>query len=313
MARAGIGRIVADRVPPKAAAPAPRLTPNQADRAAAAKPAAPARQSMAISADAAERRINTARNNAIAEIKKSPTSADAAERRVQNAVNKEIASITGKKVTQPKTTPTTNVNRPSTTANNNRSTTTSNNSGNQSNSGNQNNNADDNATGSSQSATPASSDSSSGSSGSTADSAPAPVKSAPIEAVLFNDESFSEDFIVDVLFEDLVGQELLSIARNDTVNGQEVIYQPIKNLGLLQNVYNPANLLGLTETSSSFFSSFSIQISEKIPTVSTKGDGKNYYIDETNGDLVIELINMQNDDQVEIQLATSGTIDKLGI
>jgi len=119
--------------------------------------------------------------------------------------------------------------------------------------------------------------------------------------------------LVDVLFEDLVGQELLTIARGDTVNGQEVIYQPIKNLGLLQGTYNPNNILGLADTSASFFSRFVIQLNDKIPTTNIQPNGKNYYADPANGDIIIELINIVDDEQVEIQLATSGTIDRLGI
>lgn len=140
-----------------------------------------------------------------------------------------------------------------------------------------------------------------------------PVKSAPIETVIFQDETFAEQFIVDVLFEDVVGQELLSIARNDTVNGQEVIYQPLKNLDLLQTAYNPSNILNLSETSVTYFENFIIKLNDKIPTVKNGLNGKNYYVDQTNGDIVIELKDLEDDEQVEIQIATSGTIEGLGI
>jgi hypothetical protein len=186
--------------------------------------------------------------------------------------------------------------------------------GNNSNSGNPTTSGDLGG-GSGQSAFPesfTSSDDTSTSSSSSATEKP-PIKSAPIDAVIFADEAFSEEFLVDVLFEDLVGQELLTIARGDTVNGQEVIYQPIKNLGLLQGIYNPNNILGLADTSATFFSSFVIQLNEKIPTVGNPLTGKNYYVDPANGDIIIELINIVDDEQVEIQLATSGTIDRLGI
>lgn len=142
---------------------------------------------------------------------------------------------------------------------------------------------------------------------------PPAVKSAPIDTVLFNDETFAEQFIVDVLFEDLVGQELLTIARNDTVNGQEVSYQPIKNLDLLQSVYNPSTILALSDTSQTFFENFIIDLNEKIPSIKNGLNGKNYYVDQVNGDLVIELANLESDEQVEIQIATSGTIEELGI
>jgi hypothetical protein len=192
--------------------------------------------------------------------------------------------------------------------------------GNQSNSGNDSSSGDDDG-GSGQSAVPESFTSSDDTSTSSSSQETPPIKSAPIDTVIFADEAFAEEFLVDVLFEDIIGQELLSIARGDTVNGQDVIYQPIKNLGLLQGIYNPNNILGLTDTSATFFSRFVIQLSEKIPTIARRRRSelgnptpeKNYYVDQENGDIIIELINMLDDEQVEIQIATSGTIDRLGI
>ena len=144
--------------------------------------------------------------------------------------------------------------------------------------------------------------------------APAPkvVKSANLETILFNDEEFSSEFIIDLLFESVAGQELLTVARNDTVNGQNVVYQPIKNLNILQDTYNPTKLLAVYDTSDSFFGAFAINLRSKIPSIGTGANGKNYYL--TNlGDAVIEFVNIANDEQVEFQIADSGTIDELGI
>jgi hypothetical protein len=172
-----------------------------------------------------------------------------------------------------------------------------------------------NPSGTSTGATPntgSGSGSSSGSSGSSGSSTE-PVKSAPIDTVIFEDEAFSAEFLVGALFEDIVGQELLTISRNDTVNGQSVSYQPIQNLGLLQQTYNPNNIIGLSETSFNIFSSFVIQINDRIPTLSSQNTTNNYYVDPDSGGIVIELINMPSNEQVEFQVATSGTIEELGI
>ena len=146
-----------------------------------------------------------------------------------------------------------------------------------------------------------------------ATSTAAAVKSAPIDTVVFVDETFSTELITDLLFEDLAGQEILSIARNDTVNGQPVIYQPIKNLGILRDTYNPNNLLKLQETSDRFFANFIIDLAEKIPKVGNGPNGANYYLDLESGSGVIELINMRSDEQVEIQIGNAGTIEDVGI
>jgi hypothetical protein len=142
---------------------------------------------------------------------------------------------------------------------------------------------------------------------------PPPVKSAPIDTVIFIDEAFSSELITDLLFEDVGGQELLTIARNDTVNGQSVIYQPFKNLGILQEIYNPTSLLKLQETSDKFFSNFTINLRDRIPKVGSGLNGANYYLDLASGEGVIEFINLRSDEQVEVQIASAGIIEDVGI
>jgi hypothetical protein len=139
------------------------------------------------------------------------------------------------------------------------------------------------------------------------------IKTAPIDTVEFVDEALSAELLLELLFEDVGGQELLTIARNDTVNGQPVAYQPFKNLGILQEIYNPTNLLKLQETSDKLFSNFTINLREKIPTVGSGLDGQNYYLDLAAGDGIIEFINLKSDEQIEVQIASAGIIEDVGI
>ena len=149
--------------------------------------------------------------------------------------------------------------------------------------------------------------------GSDTPAAPAAIKTAPIDTVEFVDEALSAELLLDLLFEDVGGQELLTIARNDTVNGQDVVYQPFKNLGILQEIYNPTNLLKLQETSDKIFSNFTINLRDKIPKVGSGLNGANYYLDLTAGDGIIEFINLKSDEQVEIQIVSAGIIEDVGI
>jgi hypothetical protein len=137
---------------------------------------------------------------------------------------------------------------------------------------------------------------------------PAPTKTAPIDTVLFDDQSMSPEIMTDLIFEDIGGHELLSVSRNDTINGQRMSYSPIKNLGLIQQKYNPNNILRLQSTSETYFANFSIKFDEKVPTKGNGPNGANVYIEEETGDLIIETVNMNNDEQVEIQIAINGTI-----
>ena len=135
-----------------------------------------------------------------------------------------------------------------------------------------------------------------------------PVKSAPIDTILFDDSAVPIDIMSDLIFENIGGQELISIVRSDIVNGQKISYQPIKNLSAIQQQYNPNNILGLQQTANRFFAGFSIKLEDRIPEVGNGLNGENVYFDETTGDLIIEFVNLSNDEQIETQITVNGTI-----
>jgi hypothetical protein len=136
---------------------------------------------------------------------------------------------------------------------------------------------------------------------------PPPVKTATPDIILFDDESTPIDTMADLIFENIGGIELINITRSDIVNGQKISYQPIKNLSSIQQRYNPNNILGLQQTADKYFSGFSIKLEDKIPNEGNGPNGENVYINDL-GDLVIEFININSDEQVEIQITASGTI-----
>ena len=134
-----------------------------------------------------------------------------------------------------------------------------------------------------------------------------PVKTATLDIILFDEESVPTDGMFDQIFENIGGQELISITRSDIVNGQKISYQPIKNLSAIQQRYNPNNILSLQQTADKFFAGFSIKLEDKIPETGNGTNGENVYLNAA-GDLIIEFINVNPDEQVETQISVSGTI-----
>jgi len=137
-----------------------------------------------------------------------------------------------------------------------------------------------------------------------------PVKTAPIDTLVIDQDAININFMADLIFEDIGGQELINIARNDTVNGQILSYQPIKNLTKIQQQYNPNNIVGLQNTSDKYFLNFPIKLETKLLGEGDGAgpDGAYVYIEEDTGDLIIELINLEPDEQLEVQISVSGTI-----
>jgi hypothetical protein len=154
------------------------------------------------------------------------------------------------------------------------------------------------------------------------------VKIATPDLIIFGDELMNIETMTDLIFEDIGGYELSTISRHDLVNGQRVSYSPIKNLTDLYLQYNPNNIIRL-QSSDSYFKSLSFSIFDRLPECGTgytispplsnpqeqdktkwtkTPNCKSVYIDPITGDLVINLINTMNDEQLEVQVLTSGDV-----
>ena len=133
------------------------------------------------------------------------------------------------------------------------------------------------------------------------------VKIANPEVILFDDETLPATTLIDILFEDIGGQELLSMSRHDIISGDYVPTQLIKNLTSLNQEFSSKRLLSLQNTSDKYFSNFGIKLESKIPFVGGGANGENVYLNDSQ-DIVIDLINLDIDEQVEVQLSISGTI-----
>jgi hypothetical protein len=132
-----------------------------------------------------------------------------------------------------------------------------------------------------------------------------PVKIATPDVMLYTVNDLEVQAINDILFENIGGQELISISRNDILNGQNVSIQPIKNLKSLALKYNPKSIVSLSENSASFFSNFPIALENYLPNQAL---GVKLSEVDADGNLVINFVNIPNGEQVEVQLFAGGSI-----
>lgn len=119
-----------------------------------------------------------------------------------------------------------------------------------------------------------------------------------------------EGVMTDLVFEDIGGDEIINIARSGTINGQDVIYQPIKNISTLSAQYNSKNLLQIEGSADSIFNNFPLKLDYYVP-IDTDLDPINgvepVYIEPYSGNIIINLINMSNGEQVEVEIIKTGT------
>lgn len=137
--------------------------------------------------------------------------------------------------------------------------------------------------------------------------APNPIKIATNDLKLYADQLIPIETMSDMIFEDIGGQEVISIARNDIINGQDVSYQPIKNMNGIYSQYNPQNILSLQSPSNSYFDSFQIKLENRIPSTGLGPYGQIVYLDEKTGDLLINILNLASDEEVKVQIQVSGS------
>ena len=141
---------------------------------------------------------------------------------------------------------------------------------------------------------------------------------------------FDAEYIATILFENLSAIELSKVERHDTIDGINQKYSIISNLSEIREKYDATKQLTIMDKFSPLTSIYAINIQDKIPKddyIAIEGLNTTYqYLDEnneivirekgywyidTNGDLVIELINLEQSQQVEIQIDTNGTIYKV--
>lgn len=133
------------------------------------------------------------------------------------------------------------------------------------------------------------------------------TKIADPDIIQFDDEAVPVELITDLTFEQIGGQEIINVARNDLINGQNVIYKPIKNLQDIYLRYNSKNIVGLQQTSEETFRNFPIKLVNYIPEEGNGPGGSYVYLDSQTGDIVVDLVGVRSGDQVDIDVVNQAS------
>lgn len=124
-------------------------------------------------------------------------------------------------------------------------------------------------------------------------------KVAPSDIIQFDETNVEIALITDLLFEDIGAVELANISRSDLIDGIDVSYSPIKNLPVIRRDFNPNNIIA-TASGNDFFARFGIDII-------SRGVYDPYF--NENGDLVIELDTVGEDEEIQVEILVNGTIN----
>jgi hypothetical protein len=140
------------------------------------------------------------------------------------------------------------------------------------------------------------------------------VRTPTRDVVEYSDnDDIPVELISNLLFENLAANELIKYERHDTIEGTNVSYDIISNLSSIRKQFDPSTLISRQKPDTSYFDIYNIKLEDKIPgkRYLIENSIENFYYIDTNGDLVIELDNMNPDELIEVQIDSGGTIYKV--
>jgi hypothetical protein len=135
-----------------------------------------------------------------------------------------------------------------------------------------------------------------------------PVKYATPSDVLIDTNDLPIDLILKLTLEKIGGLELISLVRHDTVNGQNIVYRPIKNVSQIAIEYNPQNMVKMPDSADSYFKNFAIKLENHIQQETNELPPLVAYIDPITENVIIEATNIKADYEVEVQMVSSGKV-----
>lgn len=132
------------------------------------------------------------------------------------------------------------------------------------------------------------------------------AKPATPDLLVVSEEQFSQAYMEKILFENLTGVEIINIARHDMVDGANVEYSDISNLGKISTLYGGANLVALQNTSEQLFRKYPIKLESYVPVFTSDPSGLNrpVYMNAA-GAIVVETANAILNEEVDIHIISS--------
>jgi hypothetical protein len=132
------------------------------------------------------------------------------------------------------------------------------------------------------------------------------LKIATKELFVTEEKTLGEIAATQRIFQEIAGIELLSIARNYSIDGQTQTYNPISNIADLSNQYAPFNIIPLQGIDRSYFNQYDIDLSKRLPDFPNNPDGSSYnvYMDASNT-IYIELADLLEGEKLEIEFLSS--------
>lgn len=119
--------------------------------------------------------------------------------------------------------------------------------------------------------------------------------------LMIEPQDASIELMTQMTIEDIGSLELINTARHNLITGNNIVYKPFSKLSVLNSQYDPLRILALADGTPAQFDGFSLPLERYTPDQPT-----NVTID-ASGNIIIELINIEDGDFVEVEIISQGT------
>lgn len=126
------------------------------------------------------------------------------------------------------------------------------------------------------------------------------------DVVLVAPSTLPVDVQAQLILQDMGGTELIMFARHDTVDGQKILYQPIKDLDLLASEFNPKLITGYAPTYMTLKKGFIGDIDDTVPAIDPGSTGALAINTEAAGngtEIIINVNTTSNTSVVELAMS----------
>jgi hypothetical protein len=133
------------------------------------------------------------------------------------------------------------------------------------------------------------------------------VLAADPDIVLVAPETLPVDVQAQLILQDMGGTELIMFARHDTVDGQTIVYQPIKDVDLLASRYSPWLITGYSPSFMTWKNGFGINLDTHAIADDPNVPGSlqiNKNVSGNGTEIIVSLNSMQSDYIVEFAFST---------
>lgn len=145
------------------------------------------------------------------------------------------------------------------------------------------------------------------------------VKIPELYNIALNNDTVSDALMQFLLFEQLSGQEILSVSRADMLNGQNLSYNIVSNLRDVASEYSSSNIISIPNSLPDLFKNYGIVLENYVPELSIAADSitqignesPNAYVNidpasNSYNSVIVEFKNLQANQSIEIQIVSAG-------